>query len=284
MISCAVCPAPRERDSTPLLATKESFPRKRESHCAGRSTLATRSVPPDHVSVIGISRALLTTHQPLSKKLECRLVTYLAQTTGFDLVDKAAYAVFVRDERAEPYAADRLAHVLLQVGEGFHGEMGLQAYLFVDLGFELVVGERQHAAIGVVDQDDLAGAEEALGDRKRPDLVVRYHATRVPDHVRVAFLEPEHPVDVEPGIHAGDYGHALGRGQREVSLVEGLGISLVVPRQLVGYAHQLLLSFLLQASGSTREPVGTGVCPGQTMKSACIAHRHPSGPRHLTTL
>jgi hypothetical protein len=49
----------------------------------------------------------------------------------------------------------------------------------------------------VVDQEDLAGPQQTLRDRQRPDLVVRYHPARVPDDVRVALLEPQYPVDVE---------------------------------------------------------------------------------------
>ena len=45
-----------------------------------------------------------------------------------------------------------------------------------------VVGERQHAAVGVVDEDDLLGAEQPLGDRQRADLVVGDDASGVADH------------------------------------------------------------------------------------------------------
>src|SRR5215211_6092017 len=63
----------------------------------------------------------------------------LAQPSGLNLVDESAHALLVRDERARLDASDRLAHVLLQVGEGLHGEVGLHTHLLVDLSFELVV-------------------------------------------------------------------------------------------------------------------------------------------------
>src|SRR3712207_8924777 len=44
--------------------------------------------------------------------------SHLAQPPCLDLVDKAAHAVLVWDERAVLYPGDGLAHVLLQVGEG----------------------------------------------------------------------------------------------------------------------------------------------------------------------
>ena len=68
---------------------------------------------------------------------------------------------------------------------------GLIAGLVLDLSAELVVGEREHAAVGVVDEDDLLGPEQALRDRQRADLVVGHDAAGVADHVRVALLEAE---------------------------------------------------------------------------------------------
>ena len=105
---------------------------------------------------------------------------------------------------------------------------------------ELVVGEGQHPAVGVVDQDDLLGAEQALGDGQRADLVVGDDAARVADDVRVAFVQAEDAVDVEPGVHAGDDGDVLGRGQRERA-GEGLRVAGVVGEQIVGDGHGFLL-------------------------------------------
>ena len=77
---------------------------------------------------------------------------------------------------------------------------------------ERVVGERQHAAVGVVDEDDLGRAEQPLADRQGPDLVVGDDAAGVPDDVRLAFLEAEDAVDVQPRVHARDHGDVLAGG------------------------------------------------------------------------
>ncbi len=124
----------------------------------------------------------------------------LAQPPGLHLVDEAPHVVLVGDERARLDAPHRLAHVLLEVRKRLQGEPGLDPHLLLDLLLELVVGEGEHAAVGVVDEDDLAGAQEALGDGKRADLVVGYDAPGVADDVGVAFLEPEHPVDVQASV------------------------------------------------------------------------------------
>src|SRR4051812_18109311 len=52
------------------------------------------------------------------------------------------------------------------------GDHDGQAGVLLDLGLEVVVGERQHAAVGVVDQDDLACTEQALADGQRADCVL----------------------------------------------------------------------------------------------------------------
>jgi hypothetical protein len=118
--------------------------------------------------------------------------------------------------------------------------MWLDARFLLDLCLQLVVGRREHSAIRVVDQDDLAGAQKTLRDSQGSDLVVGYDASGVANHVRVTLLKPQHTVDVQARVHAGDHGHTLSRGQREVALVERLGVSLVVVQQLVGYAHGFL--------------------------------------------
>ena len=74
-----------------------------------------------------------------------------------------------------------------------------------------LVGEGEHPAVRVVDEDDLAGAEQPLADRQRPDLVVGHDAAGVADDVRLAVVQAEEAVDVEPGVHAGDDGDVLRR-------------------------------------------------------------------------
>src|SRR4051794_8533983 len=52
----------------------------------------------------------------------------LAQLARLHLVDKAAHGLHVRHERAVPDPADRLAHALLELGEGVEREAGLLAH------------------------------------------------------------------------------------------------------------------------------------------------------------
>jgi hypothetical protein len=87
---------------------------------------------------------------------------------------------------------------------------GRAAGVRLDGRLEVVVGEGEHPAVGVMDQDDLAGAEQPLADGQGPDRVIGDHAARVADHVRLALGESEGRVNVQAGIHAGDNGHAAG--------------------------------------------------------------------------
>jgi hypothetical protein len=143
----------------------------------------------------------------------------------------------VRDERARLDAGDGLADVGVEVGEGLGRPGRLDPGLGLDGALELVVGERQHAAVGVVDEDDLGGAEQPLADGQGPDLIVGHHAAGVADHVRLAVAQAEDGVDVEPGVHAGDDGQVRRRRQRQRA-AEPLRVGGVFLQVLVGSAHE----------------------------------------------
>src|SRR5215213_4555540 len=161
----------------------------------------------------------------------------LLEGTGADVVNEAEDAVLAQHERAVLDAGDRLADVVLQVGEGLEGEVGAQAGGGLDVGLHLVVGEGEHAAVSVVDEDDLAGAEQVLGDGQGADHVLGDHTAGVADDVGLPLLEPEQSVDVEARVHAGDHGQALARGHRQLALAEGTCELGVVLEQLVGTRH-----------------------------------------------
>ena len=111
----------------------------------------------------------------------------------------------------------------------------------LDRALELVVGEGEHPAVGVVDEDDLLGPEQALGDRQRADLVVGDHAAGVADDVGVALLQAEQGVGIQARVHAGEHGDLPGRRDRQIALVEARGVGLGVAQQLIGGAHGVVL-------------------------------------------
>ena len=93
----------------------------------------------------------------------------------------------VGEERTRCDPGDRLADVLVEVGERLGRPLRLDADVVLNRPLELVVGEREHPAVGVVDEDDLLGAEQSLGDRQRADRVVGDHAASVADDVPIAL-------------------------------------------------------------------------------------------------
>jgi hypothetical protein len=134
-------------------------------------------------------------------------------------------------------ARDRLADVLVDIGERLRCPLGLDARVALDRAAELVVGEREHPAVGVMDEDDLLGAQQPLRDGQRADFVVGDHAAGVADDVGVALLQAEQAVGVEAGVHARDHCDLATGGQRQVPLVERGGVGLGVTQELVGDGH-----------------------------------------------
>jgi hypothetical protein len=57
------------------------------------------------------------------------------------------------------------------------------------------------------------------------------------DHVGVPLGQPEDPVGVEAGVHAGEHGDALAGGQGQVALVEALGVGVRALQPLFGGRH-----------------------------------------------
>jgi hypothetical protein len=82
-----------------------------------------------------------------------------------------------------------------------------------------------------VEDDDLLGLVEVLGDRQRADRGVVDDPADVADHVRVALPQAEHGVGAEPGIEAGQHRHPPAGRQGQVAL----------GKQLIGLTHRALL-------------------------------------------
>jgi hypothetical protein len=125
----------------------------------------------------------------------------------------------------------------MEVAEGLQSERRPQPGIHLDPGLDLIVGERLHAALSVVDEHDLGGIEQALGDDQRPDHVIGHGAARVADDVGVAELEPEHRVDVEACVHAGDDRDTHGRARGQIVRGEFDGTAFGVRQESVDRVH-----------------------------------------------
>jgi len=103
----------------------------------------------------------------------------LVELSGRDVEDEPTDGVLVRQERVGLDPGDGLPDVLVEVRECLGGPRRLDPGVVLDRLLELVVGEGEHAAVGVVDEDDLLGAKQPLADGQRADLVFGDHASGV---------------------------------------------------------------------------------------------------------
>src|SRR5439155_2977806 len=151
----------------------------------------------------------------------------------------------------------------------------------------ILVLEGEHAAVRVVDEHDLLGREQALRYRKRSDRILGGRTARVADDVRVALLQAQDLVHVEPRVHAGEYRHVLGRGQGKVALLERTDIGVVVADELIGNAHACLLRIGVSAveavvTGLTTEAAGAaGMIDRASPREDANGHRSAHSPFSL---
>ena len=71
------------------------------------------------------------------------------------------------------------------------------------------------------------------------DLVIGDDAAGVPDHVSVTRRQAEDLMDIEARVHAGQHGQLLCGRERQLPVLEALGIALVVRDQIICDTHFL---------------------------------------------
>jgi hypothetical protein len=103
---------------------------------------------------------------------------------------------------------------------------GIRAEIFLQFVLEVVVGEGQHAAIGVMNDDDFAGTEQLVRNRQRSQRIGGTAAS-IANDVCVTFRESERFCRIDPRIHANEHGNLAARRHRQVALVEVSGILFV---------------------------------------------------------
>src|SRR5690606_31499594 len=74
-----------------------------------------------------------------------------------------------------------------------------------------IVGEREHAAAGVMNQHEFFRIEQVMGDNEVANLDLVAHAAGIANDVRVSGLKAEQILDVDTGVHASDYRKTLCR-------------------------------------------------------------------------
>ena len=107
----------------------------------------------------------------------------------------------------------------------------------MELGAEAVVGERLHAAVGVMDEHHLARAEPPLGYGQRADHVVGDHAAGVAQDVRLAIAQAQGGEDVQARVHARDDGQAAAGPHVQMAVGPGGGEGSVVADEFIDHVH-----------------------------------------------
>ena len=154
-------------------------------------------------AVTNLSRAANSTNRSLGTDVSLlRASANLAEQTRPDVVDKPTHPVAIREERSLPDARDSASSFLFELGERLQAKRQWLSGLFFHLAPHLVLTERQHPAIRVMYEDDRIGAEQTLRYEQGPQRVLTGNATRIPDHVSVALVQPQDLVDVQACIHA----------------------------------------------------------------------------------
>jgi hypothetical protein len=113
----------------------------------------------------------------------------------------------------------------------------LRSRLVRELAAQLVVGEREHPAPRVPDDQRLLRSQQPVRDDERAQCVVGDEAARVADHVCVALLEAEELRGVETRVHARHDRESARRGRGQVTLRELRGVGVVGGYQLVANRH-----------------------------------------------
>ena len=139
-----------------------------------------------------------------------------AQLAGIDVVDEAAGVLTGRKlgHRAQPLqaATDTPLEVLETSEVRWLGADGVGNALpqLVLIGID--------PALGVLDDEDLAGLQQRLGERQRAHDVFGDDAARIADHVRVPRPQPEDRGRVDSGVHAGDDRDPRARSRRRIAV------------------------------------------------------------------
>src|SRR4051812_28034287 len=182
---------------------------------------------------------------------------HLRDLARLDVVDEAPDRHVVRHEWGlfeEPHV---VANALLEVGKRKEVDVArVRPEVLLHLRIKVLVLEGLHSAVGVVDHEDLVGAEQPLRDHDRAQRVL-HTPTGVADHVSVALLESQEAARQEARIHACDDDRLLRRRDRQVALRERGRVALVRLEELVGDGHGVVLSLGSGPSGLIyRKPVG----------------------------
>src|SRR5215210_1707913 len=159
------------------------------------------------------------------------------QAPASDVVHKPPDDDVTRDERGGQKESDVLLHTFLYVRKRQEiDRAGIGTNVLLDLGVKIRIVEGEHAAVGMMDDGNLIGAEQALRDDERAEGVPG-STSRVPNHMRISLLNSESMRRDDASVHASQDCQLPARRHRQVTPVKCPDIFCVRFEQLIAGRH-----------------------------------------------
>jgi len=102
-----------------------------------------------------------------------------------------------------------------------------------------LVGEEQHAAVGVVNDEKLTRAEQLVGDDQGAERVIAGASSGVANDVGISLRQPSVLGRIETGIHAGENRKVTHRWYRQLALLAKVcSIARIRLQNFLSHAHR----------------------------------------------
>jgi hypothetical protein len=162
----------------------------------------------------------------------------LVELAGLHIVDESANRKVLEIGMAVN-PSDLLADVVFQIFEGVEVNGGDSAGFLFEVSQEVTIIQVEHAAVGVIDDDDFPGAEQVMGNDQGAESVFGGDTTGVAYDVGIADSQAEDVCHGEAGVHAGEDGELFGGSDGEIGAIEAGGVFLVSLQGVIDGAHGL---------------------------------------------
>ena len=103
---------------------------------------------------------------------------------------------------------------------------------------KILFGRAHQAAVGVINDHELLGAQQIVRHEQRSEAIVRHDAAGVANDVRVPRPQAQ-GADGKPGVHAGEDGKLTFGTWGKVAQCVGLRVDFVRSHDFIYYAHGL---------------------------------------------
>ena len=161
-----------------------------------------------------------------------------AEAAGGDIVDEATDGNGLRDPRMGAEFLELVADIFVDVLEGEEegGGDGGGACAILNASAEVLLAGEHEATVGVVDDHELFGAKEVMGDEEGAEGIVGDDAAGIANDVGVAGFEAE-GADGEARVHTSEDGEFALGARGEAPKFVGAGIDFVGNKDFVDDRH-----------------------------------------------